>query len=104
MKTNDLEFFKQNSKEAASLLKKICHPDRLLVLCHLSEGELSAGELARRSTLSLSAFSQHLAILREANLVNVRRDGQTLFYSILDIRVLQLLNSLKEIFCPEHKE
>ena len=86
--------------KAANLLKKINHPERLLILCHLSQSELSAGELAKRSNLSLSAFSQHLAVLRKAELVNVTRVAQTLFYSIKDREVLKILLTLKEIFCP----
>lgn len=101
MKQNDLDIFKQNAGNASDLLKKMSHPDRLLVLCHLSFGELSAGELAKRSQLSLSAFSQHLAILREAGLIRTRRVAQTLYYSIHNESVLQILATLKAIFCPE---
>lgn len=101
VKQSDLELFKQNAGKAADLLKKISHPDRLLVLCHLSYSELSAGELAQRSELSLSAFSQHLAILREAKLIKIRRVAQTLYYSIQDESALHILATLKNIFCPE---
>ena len=101
MNQNDLDIFKQNAGNASDLLKKMSHPDRLLVLCHLSFGELSAGELAKRSQLSLSAFSQHLAILREAGLIKTRREAQTIFYSIQNESVLQILAALKGIFCPD---
>ena len=104
MKQNDLDIFKQNASNAAELLKKIAHPDRLLVLCHLSFRELSAGELAKRSKLSFSAFSQHLAILRKAELIKTRRVAQTLYYSIQDKSILQILATLKDIFCPELTE
>ena len=104
MSQNDLDLFKQNAGNAAELLKKMSHPDRLLVLCHLSFGELSAGELAKKSQLSLSAFSQHLAILREAGLIKTRRVAQTLYYSIQNDSVLQILATLKQIFCPEVTE
>ena len=101
---NDLELFKQNAGQAADFLKKMCHQDRLLVLCHLSYGELSAGELAKRSQLSLSAFSQHLAILRDAKLIKVRREAQTLYYSLNNNAVIKILETLKGIFCPEKEE
>lgn len=101
MKQNDLDIFKQNAGKAAELLKKMSHPDRLLVLCYLSDGELSAGELAKKSNLSLSAFSQHLAILREAKLIKTRRVMQMRYYSIYNESVLQILATLKDIFCPE---
>lgn len=86
---------------ASGLLKKLNHPDRLLILCHLSVERLSAGELTKRSELSLSAFSQHLAILRNADLVAVERVAQTLYYSIKDPSVLNILATLKDIFCPD---
>lgn len=99
MTENDLLKLQENSLKASNFLKKIAHPDRLLILCHLSFNELSAGELAKKSKLNLSAFSQHLAILRNADFIKVRREAQTLFYSIKDASTLLILNTLKEIFC-----
>jgi DNA-binding transcriptional ArsR family regulator len=96
-----LKISKKTAKVAAQFLKKIGHPDRLLTSCHLTEFPLSAGELANHSELRLSAFSQHLAILRKAKLVEVTREAQTLYYSIKDPSVLALLSTLKTIFCPE---
>jgi DNA-binding transcriptional ArsR family regulator len=60
---------------------------------------LSAGELVDKSNLSFSAFSQHLAILRKADLIQTRRDGQTIYYSIKDQAVLKVLWVLKENYC-----
>lgn len=87
---------------AADLLKAISNEKRLLILCHLiSEGELSAGALAERVSLSQSALSQHLARLREEGLVAHRRESQTLFYRLCDPRAERLLERLRDIFCPE---
>jgi DNA-binding transcriptional ArsR family regulator len=83
------------------LLKSMAHKDRLLILCHLSGGEISAGELARRSLLSQSAFSQHLAILRGEQLVKTRREAQTIYYSLANIEVIEVLTTLKRIFCKD---
>ena len=99
MNENDLLLIQQNSLKASDFMKKLSHPDRLLILCHLSFGELSAGDLAKKSELNLSAFSQHLAILRTAGIVQVRREAQTLYYSIKDKSALLVLDVLKEIFC-----
>lgn len=99
MNENDLLLIQQNASKASNFMKKLSHPDRLLILCHLSFGELSAGELAKKSQLNLSAFSQHLAILRTAEIVQVRRESQTLYYSIKDKASLRILDTLKEIFC-----
>ena len=88
--------------EAAALLKALSNESRLLLLCHLvSEGELSVGAMAERVGLSQSALSQHLAKLREEGLVTYRRESQTLFYRIADPRAGQVLELLRDIFCPE---
>src|SRR3546814_11802513 len=67
----------QHANEAAALLKALAHPARLLVLCQLVEGEASVGELQPITGLSMSALSQHLAVLREMELVTTRRDRQS---------------------------
>lgn len=91
-----------NSEEAATLLRALSSGPRLLILCHLAVvGELPVGELVRRIGKSQSALSQHLAKLREQDLVTFRRDAQTLYYRIADPRVARLLDTLHEIFCPE---
>ncbi len=99
MNENDLLLIQQNANRASDFMKKLSHSDRLLILCYLSFGELSAGDLAKKSQLNLSAFSQHLAILRTSEIVQVRRKAQTLYYSIKDKSALLILDVLKEIFC-----
>lgn len=89
------------AEKVTKLLRLIDHPERMLILCNLSNGEKCVSELIKLSYLSQSAFSQHLAILREAELIYVRRDKQTLFYSVHDESVLILLTALKNIFCNE---
>ena len=94
--------FAAQAAEAVSLLKALANEPRLLVLCHLAEGqELSVGDLAQRVGLSQSALSQHLAKLREQNLVTTRKDAQTVFYSVSDPKALQLLSLLHDLFCPD---
>ncbi|MEN9946169.1 MAG: hypothetical protein RLZZ293_555 [Pseudomonadota bacterium] len=97
----NLDQLQDNAQLAVNLLKRMAHCDRLLILCHLTQGELSAGELARRSLLSQSAFSQHLAILRRDQLVLTRKQAQTVYYSLASNEVLQILLTLKQIFCHE---
>lgn len=87
----------ENAKEMAQLLKLIAHPDRLMVLCHLVEGEMNAGELAGQSSLSGSAFSQHLALLRKANIINARKEGLHIFYSLKDERIRELMKTMYEV-------
>lgn len=94
------EEFAERAAEAAGLLKMLSHEARLMVLCRLVDGEVSAGALQRESGLTQSALSQHLAKLREEGLVQTRREAQTIYYSVADPRVVQILLTLAEIFCP----
>lgn len=96
-----LDRFADQAAEAVALLKSIAHEGRLLVLCYLSEaGELSVGDLVDRIGLSQSALSQHLAKLRAEGLVATRKSSQTVYYRIADPRVLTLLSTLHDIYCP----
>jgi DNA-binding transcriptional ArsR family regulator len=73
----------QSAADAASeLLKALANRHRLLILCQLIDGERSVGELAAFLGIRDSTVSQHLAILRRDDLVDSRRDGQTIWYSI----------------------
>jgi DNA-binding transcriptional ArsR family regulator len=101
MHAGDLAGLEANADEAAQFLKLLANEQRLLILCHLVvSGEMSVGALADAVGLSQSALSQHLARLREDNLVAFRREAQTLHYKVVDPRTVQLLKTLKRIFCP----
>jgi DNA-binding transcriptional ArsR family regulator len=89
--------------EAADFLKALGNEQRLLILCSLLEGPMSVGELNQRVELSQSALSQHLALLREAGLVDTRREAQSIFYSLPAGPVLQLMAVLQQIYCPAPK-
>jgi DNA-binding transcriptional ArsR family regulator len=83
------------------LLKLLANENRLLILCRLVVAdEMSVGELADAVELSQSALSQHLAKMREDGLVATRREGQTIFYRIVDPNAARLLALLKNIYCP----
>lgn len=90
---------KENAHEAASFLKSLANEKRLLILCSLADEEMSVGELNKRVELSQSALSQHLAWLRDANLVTTRREAQTIYYRLEGERALRIIGTLKEIFC-----
>jgi DNA-binding transcriptional ArsR family regulator len=89
--------------EAAALLKALAHPARLLVLCQLVEGERSVGELQPITGLSMSALSQHLAVLREMALVDTRREAQTIFYSLAEGPAASVLDALYAAYCGRPK-
>ncbi|SFN04292.1 ArsR/SmtB family transcription factor [Dokdonella immobilis] len=90
-----------HADEAATLLKTLAHPARLLVLCQLVEGEASVGELQPLTGLSMSALSQHLAVLRERNLVSTRREAQTIHYSLAEGPAASVLAVLYGTYCGD---
>jgi ArsR family transcriptional regulator len=90
---------RKHAGAAAAMLRALSHEARLLVLCELTVGECTAGELVERSGLSQSALSQHLAKLRDEGLVATRREAQSIFYRIADPDVARLLGVLHEIYC-----
>nr|WP_235893621.1 metalloregulator ArsR/SmtB family transcription factor [Lysobacter lacus] len=89
----------RHADEAAALLKALAHPARLLVLCQLVDGEASVGELQPITGLSMSALSQHLAVLREMALVETRRDAQTIYYSLAEGPAATVLDALYAAYC-----
>ena len=91
----------ENAKEVTGILKQLSNPYRLMILCCLSESELTVGDLNQRIDLSQSALSQHLAKLRESNIVTTRRESQTILYRIANPKIADLLVVLHEKFCRD---
>jgi DNA-binding transcriptional ArsR family regulator len=89
-----------SAARAADLLRLLGNEKRLMVLCQLSEGEMSVGAIQARVGLSQSALSQHLARLREQGVVTTRRESQTIHYRIADPAALRIIQTLAELFCP----
>lgn len=89
----------ERAAEAAALLASMANAKRLLVLCHLVEGERSVGKLASIAGLSQSALSQHLGKMRLQGLVKTRRDAQTIFYSLASPEVRAVLETLYAVYC-----
>ena len=90
---------KERASEAAELLKAMANPQRLRVLCLLIEREMSVGEINALVDLSQSALSQHLAVLRDKQLVTTRREAQTVYYSVHDGLVHDIIETLHGAFC-----
>jgi ArsR family transcriptional regulator, virulence genes transcriptional regulator len=101
LKTFPLADFEASAGKAAGLLRTLGNEKRLMILCQLGDGELQAGALQAPLGLSQSALSQHLAVLREADAVATRRDGQAIWYRIADPAVIQVIATLAAIFCPD---
>lgn len=98
MKTEQ-QLLLENAQEVAGILKQLSNHYRLMILCCLSDNELTVGDLNQRIDLSQSALSQHLAKLRDSNIVTTRRESQTIFYRIANPKIEELLRVLHEKFC-----
>lgn len=88
-----------NMVEAARLMEMLSQPVRLKILCSLMEGEWSVVKLAEEVGLSQPALSHHLKKLREAGLVQTRRDAQTIYYSLRGPHVETVLETLHDLYC-----
>ena len=87
-----------NADQAAELLALLANGKRLRIVEHLIDNEMSVGAIAKEVSLSQSALSQHLAKLRSMNLVETRRDRQTIYYSCHSESVRRLLGTLEDMF------
>lgn len=89
----------QQADKVSQLLKSLSHPVRLKVLCQLLSGEQSVNELTELCDISQSAMSQFLGRMRDEGVIQSRREGQFIFYSIVDQKLARLLLAIKEIYC-----
>lgn len=99
MKEEDIERIVDHAKDATDFLKALTHEGRLMILCHLVTGEKSVTELEQLLSSRQSAVSQQLARLRLDGLVNCRRDGKAVYYSLKDGRAERVLELIFELFC-----
>jgi ArsR family transcriptional regulator, virulence genes transcriptional regulator len=100
----DISLLQEKSLDASRFLKAMSNKHRLLILCNLVNSERSVGELEKIVGLSQSALSQHLARLRKEEVVKTRRDAQTIFYSLKDENVVEVLELLFGIFVSEDRK
>jgi DNA-binding transcriptional ArsR family regulator len=97
----DAEKMADKAKHAADFLKALAHENRLMILCILSQGEKSVSELERQLELRQPTVSQQLARLRADGLVSARRDGKTIFYSIVSPEARIIVGALYQVFCEK---
>ncbi|WP_228268263.1 ArsR/SmtB family transcription factor, partial [Acinetobacter sp. AB118710] len=76
-----------------SILKSLANTDRLLILCHLSQQELNVSQIEEITDIKQPTLSQQLMMLRKSDVVNTRRDGKQIYYSIKDERMIEVLNT-----------
>ena len=89
----------EKAEAVASFLKGLANPSRLLILCALSQGERSVTELIAATGVPQTSMSQHLSKLKTEGIVEFRREHRTLYYSIGQPVVTEIMTSLYEHFC-----
>ena len=95
----DMARLRPAAVEAAALMRALGNPDRLLLLCELSQEELCVADLSERTGILQPTLSQQLTVLRQQALVATRRDGKQIFYSIANAKALAVLKTLYRQYC-----
>ena len=95
------DLLRQAAGRAVSALKVLANSERLLLLCQLSQGEMSVGELEECLDIHQPTLSQQLGVLRTEGVVDTRREGKRIFYSVVDEELLRVLKALYDIYCPK---
>ncbi len=85
--------------QACRLIKVLSNTDRLMLLCQLTTGEKSVGDLEKQLGIQQPTLSQQLGVLRRARIVNTRREGKSIYYQISSTQALEIIRELHSQFC-----
>ena len=99
IKETNFDELRASADKASSLMKVMANSDRLMLLCQLSQGEKSVGELEGILDIRQPTLSQQLTVLREAELVATRREGKSIFYSISSQSAMAVMQVLHQEIC-----
>lgn len=98
----ELTSMQDSAEHVVSILKSLANTDRLIILCHLSQQELNVSQIEHVTQINQPTLSQQLMMLRKSDVVHTRREGKQIFYSIKDQKLIHVLNTLYELYCPQH--
>jgi ArsR family transcriptional regulator len=99
----DLEKLRKSAGDACSLLRVLANPDRLLLLCQMTQGEFCVSELEEMTGIRQPTLSQQLTVLREEEMVDTRREGRQIFYSISSKEAMAVMTVLYDLYCRTGK-
>ncbi|CAM3643209.1 metalloregulator ArsR/SmtB family transcription factor [Polaromonas hydrogenivorans] len=97
----DTDTLRQGAAQAVAALKLLANEDRLLLLCQLSQGEMCVSELEAQLGIRQPTLSQQLGVLRAEGVVNTRRQGKNIYYSVADPAMLDIVAVLHRLYCPK---
>lgn len=95
----DLDTMRASAARTCSMLKTLSNPDRLMLLCQIAQGESCVSDLEEALDIHQPTLSQQLGVLRDEGLVNTRRDGKRIYYSVASPQALAVMQVLYEQFC-----
>ncbi|NLN57813.1 MAG: helix-turn-helix transcriptional regulator [Gammaproteobacteria bacterium] len=96
----EITSMRESADTVVGILKSLANSDRLLILCHLSQQELNVSQIEEITQIHQPTLSQQLIMLRKSDVVNTRREGKQIFYSIKDEKMVTVLNTLYALYCP----
>lgn len=96
----EINAMRKAAGEATALLKALANEDRLLLLCQMVEGEKCVSDFETLLDIRQPTLSQQLGVLRNEGLVNTRREGKRIYYSLASPHALQILGTLYGMYCP----
>ncbi len=102
--TLEITRMREAAANACALMKVLANPDRLMILCQISQGEKRVGELEALLGIVQPTLSQQLTVLREESLVTTRREGKNIFYALGSTQALAVITVLYNQFCVTSKE
>ncbi|TQR71680.1 ArsR/SmtB family transcription factor [Acinetobacter sp. RF14B] len=102
MKTDlEIDIMRDSAQQVVAILKSLANMDRLLILCHLSQSEMNVSQIEEMTEIRQPTLSQQLMMLRRNDMVSTRRDGKQIYYSIKDPHLVEMLNTLYRLYCPQ---
>ena len=102
MAVNGSQVRNEDVEAISGLLKTMAHPIRLKILCLLQDNEMTVGDIQSEVKTSNANVSQHLSILRNHGIIVYRKDANFIYNRINDYRILKLIQTMHELFCPKH--
>ena len=99
--SEEIGLLRDCASKACTLLKALANEDRLLLLCQLTQGERNVGELEALTGIRQPTLSQQLGVLRDEGMVNTRRLGKYIFYSLASFEVVSVMQTLSGLYCGQ---
>ena len=99
----DPETLRRAADQAVGALKLLANVERMLLLCQLAQGEMCVSELEAQLGIRQPTLSQQLGVLRNEGVVDTRREGKNIYYSVADPNLLEILGVLYRLYCPKEK-